>query len=219
MDERFRLVFRGEILEGQHRAVVKRRLTDLLKLSEAQLDKLFSGNPVTIKRDADRATAVRYQTLFKEAGGRLRVLAAAQASENSRGVAAASGSSAATAPEASGKTAPADAAGEGSLTVVTAYFPPSAEPRPEIVAPDFDVAAVGADLTDAVEAASVAVPDPDFDVAEVGADLLIAKPAEVVTQVRDVSFEVMEAGATLGVEADGPEPEAPDVSHIRLVEP
>ena len=52
MDERFRLVFRGEILEGQHRAVVKRRLTDLLKLSEAQLDKLFSGNPVTIKRDA-----------------------------------------------------------------------------------------------------------------------------------------------------------------------
>ena len=79
MDERYRLIYRGEILDGQHRAVVKRRLTELLKLGDAQVEKLFAGQPVVLKRDVDRATAARYQALFKKAGGRLRVTAEAAA--------------------------------------------------------------------------------------------------------------------------------------------
>ena len=74
MEERYRLVFRGELLEGQHRAVVKRRLTELMQLSEVQVEKLFSGAPVVLRSDVDRKTAAKYQTLFKQAGGRLQVL-------------------------------------------------------------------------------------------------------------------------------------------------
>ena len=73
MSERFRLLFRGEILEGQHQAVVKKRLAKLLGIDEAKAERLFAGKSVVIKKDADRATAERYQAEFKHAGARLRV--------------------------------------------------------------------------------------------------------------------------------------------------
>ncbi|TDJ39420.1 MAG: hypothetical protein E2O54_10885, partial [Gammaproteobacteria bacterium] len=73
MSERFRLLFRGEILEGQHTAVVKKRLAKLLGIEDARVQRLFSGEPVVIKKDVDQATAARYQAEFKSAGARLRV--------------------------------------------------------------------------------------------------------------------------------------------------
>jgi len=73
MDEAYRLVFRGEVLDGQHPAVVKKRLVDALKLSDAQAEKLFSGSAVILKQQADGQTAARLQSLFKQSGARLRV--------------------------------------------------------------------------------------------------------------------------------------------------
>ena len=57
MDERYRLIFRGEILDGQHRAVVKRRLTELLDLKEQarQASSYHAGEvtgPGTLQCDA-----------------------------------------------------------------------------------------------------------------------------------------------------------------------
>jgi len=49
MDERYRLVFRGDVQDGQHRAVVKKRLGQLLKIDGEKL-------------------------AFKQAGARLRVV-------------------------------------------------------------------------------------------------------------------------------------------------
>jgi hypothetical protein len=214
MNEKYRLVFRGEILEGQHRAVVKRRLMELMKLSEAQTEKLFSGSPVTVKRDVDKKTAARYQMLFKQAGGQLRVLAQQTALTSAQDSALASGS--AVAQSAGGAEAPA--AEGAAFTVETAYFPPPAEPPMEIDAPDYDIAAVGANLLDEVEAEAVIVPEVNFELAEVGVDILTARPAAVVADVRDVDFDLAEVGVTLGVESAGAPPVAPDISHLQIVE-
>jgi hypothetical protein len=74
MSEAFRLVFRGEVLAGQHLAVVKQRLGALLKLDGARLEALFSGKAVTVRNSADGATAARIDVAFKRAGARLRVV-------------------------------------------------------------------------------------------------------------------------------------------------
>ncbi len=71
------MVFRGEVLEGQHKAVVKQRLGAVLKLDGERLDALFTGKAVTIRKDTDPDTAARFEIAFKRAGARLRVVSAA----------------------------------------------------------------------------------------------------------------------------------------------
>jgi hypothetical protein len=70
MSDVYKLVFRGELAEGQHPAVVRRKLAQLLGLDEPQLDRLFSG-PVVVKATADAQTADRLESVFQKAGARL----------------------------------------------------------------------------------------------------------------------------------------------------
>ena len=74
MDEMYRLIYRGEVLQGQHPSVVKKRLANSLNLDEAHSEQLFTGKAVVLKRKADTKTAARLQALFKKAGARLRVM-------------------------------------------------------------------------------------------------------------------------------------------------
>lgn len=73
MSDNYRLVFRGEVAEGQHPAVVKKRLAKVLKLEADKVGKLFTGSTVVLRRSVDATTAARYQAAFKDAGARLRV--------------------------------------------------------------------------------------------------------------------------------------------------
>ena len=77
MGDTYRLVFRGEVLEGQHPAVVRRKLGQLLSLDDAKLDRLFSGQTGVVKETADKDYAARLQAAFIKAGARLRVAASA----------------------------------------------------------------------------------------------------------------------------------------------
>lgn len=216
MDEKFRLVFRGELLEGQHRAVVKRRLAERLKLDDRQVEKLFSGDAVVVKRDADRATAVRYQSLFKQAGGLLRVQAVGAeppegpAVPNARSLSGAKLK--AMRPGANPDVAAPD------FTVQTAYFPPPAEPAPDIQAPAYRVAEVGALLKEPADEPVAQVVEVNFELAEVGADLLEQPRNEAVVEVGPLDFELAEVGADLSPGPRAPAAIAPDVSHLALVE-
>lgn len=223
MDEKYRLIFRGELLEGQHRAVVKRRLAELLKLDDARVEKLFSGNPVVLKRNADRKTAARYQALFKQAGGRLRIKAeqpdngeAPRSSEPLRGETSTQLSESAAAGTSDDT---ADAIQAPDFQVQSTWFPPPEAPRPEIDAPEYVIAEVGANMADESEAPVPAVTDVDFDVAEVGADLLTEKQEVVAAAVGPLDFEVAEVGADLGPGERAPAADAPDVSHLAIVQP
>lgn len=52
MSEQYRLVFSGEVLDGQHAAVVRKRLAAVLKLDDERMDVLFSGKAVVVKKAA-----------------------------------------------------------------------------------------------------------------------------------------------------------------------
>ena len=214
----YRLIFSGELLDGQHRAVVKRRLTELLKLKDGQIEKLFSGQPVILKRGVNRDTAARYQALFKKAGGQLRVKRESPAGsavpekavrQERRLLEQVEGSTSSVTSEVE----------VPDLKVQTTWFPPPEEPRPEIEAPDFSVAAAGSDLADKEEAAVTSVAEVDFGLAEVGADLLTERREVPAAELGPLDFEVAEVGADIGVQSTGEKAVAPDVSHITLVDP
>lgn len=224
MDEKYRLIFSGELLDGQHRAVVKRRLSEALKLKDGQIEKLFSGQPVVVKRDVDRETAARYQTLFKKAGCQLRVKAespkepAAQREE-----AAAKPPSALPTPAGNGES-PSKPAAAGDIEapdfeVQTTWFPPPAEPRAEIEAPDYSVAAVGSDLAEKDETPVATVAEVDFGLAEVGADLLTERTEAPIVQLGPLDFEVAEVGADIGTPRQLEAVTVPDISHLAVVHP
>lgn len=224
MDEAYRLVFRGEVLDGQHSAVVKKRLVDALKLNDKQAEKLFSGSAMVVKGHADTKTAARYQRLFKQAGARLRV-------EPGGSVAA---EPAASAPGMQVLPVGADVLRSderrqaATATVDVSHLgiqegePESAvEPSALVVAsvPDFSVADLGVDLVDHREPETIDI-DPDFDLAELGADIpTIPVDRTPVVDMATIRFDVAEVGADIGT----PQPEAkaiaPDISHLNLVAP
>lgn len=73
------LVFAGEILEGFSLTEVKLRLAQALKLDDARLRSLFSGQRVVIKRGVDAAAADRWVAQFRAMGARLHIVTAPQA--------------------------------------------------------------------------------------------------------------------------------------------
>lgn len=211
MDGMYQLVFSGELLKGQHRGVVKRRLRESLKLSEAQVEKLFTGEPVVVKRSVDETTAEKYQEMFKKAGGQLQIVAVEDATDSAQSAPAKE----AAPPESD--DAPEEATAEDAPEEATEESAPPVTDTDETHVPDSDVANVGAAMADETEEAPAEVPDPDFEVAEVGSDMLV-EPAVVVAPEINVDFDVAEVGADIGDRDDRPPPPAPDVSHIKLVD-
>lgn len=242
MSDSYKLVFRGEVLEGQHPAVVRKRLGAAASFSDDQLDKLFSGQPVVVKRVADTATAARLQGLFKNAGARLRVLPVDEEAPDGASAGPPSEAPAATPrPPASQDGAPAafellpagsDVLREderpmqrarevdtGDLALEKARFVVE-EPQPAAPAPDVSgitVADVGVDLSVRRTTPEVTVAAPSFEVAEVGVDLAPrALPAAAPVDFAQLNFEVAPAGTELGQVKRTEAPPAPDTSHLSL---
>lgn len=67
-DHCYKLTFRGEIAEGRQMDEVKENLSTLFKMSGEKIEGLFSGRPVTIKRDMDHETACKYWMTLQKAG-------------------------------------------------------------------------------------------------------------------------------------------------------
>jgi hypothetical protein len=64
----YQILFEGKLTGERPLDEVKRNLAALFKMKADQVDALFTGKPVVIKRDIDQATALKYQTAFKKAG-------------------------------------------------------------------------------------------------------------------------------------------------------
>lgn len=218
MDDRYRLVFRGEVLDGQHQAVVQKRLAEALNLDAEKADTLFSGKTIVLKRDADTKTAARYQGIFKKAGGRLRILPVETSASEVQ-----SGSGAVDSPPDRTTADPAidqpvsPAAGT-EFTVLSSYYPPPAAPKTEIQAPDFAIAERGSMLVEPESRAPVEIPDVDFDLAEPGVNLLERKAPPPVVELGPLDFELADVGADLGELRRPVTPVAPDISHLKLVD-
>ncbi|MGD8701491.1 MAG: YbjQ family protein [Desulfosarcina sp.] len=68
MSDRYTVIFEGKIMPGKNVERVKDQLKSALKTDEQGLAKLFSGNPVAVRKDADLSTAERYKKVFAAAG-------------------------------------------------------------------------------------------------------------------------------------------------------
>ena len=190
MSERFQLMFRGEILDGQHKAVVKKRLAQLLNIDDDRVQRLFAGEPVVIKKDVDRATAARYQDEFKKAGARLRV------------------------------TGDADASGEDPTIADPGAMLSDAADEPPPAAPDtshLSVAETGSDLLEEEHRAEEVVldVDPDFDLAAPGTDMGQITADAVDVEI-DPDFTVAPPGADMDESEKSAPPAPPDTTHINL---
>lgn len=270
MEERYRLVFRGEVLEGQHLAVVKKKLAQALGIKdEAKIEQMFAGKAVVVRKDADSKTAAKFQAAFKKAGARLRALPVVLSVEELEAKEAAEQEQAAIDKAAREReealAAMPDQAGfedTAAWAIMPAGSPvlaeeereeiepldvptdhirldadtksranfmaedsvEEAEAEEEIVAPNFDVAAVGTRMgppvSDDEPDMSDLLSEVDFSVAEVGAELVKpSPPVEVPVALLESEFDLAAPGAVMGSgSAEQVPPPAPDVSHLQMVE-
>jgi len=73
-EPRYDLSFRGTLIAGADADLARQRLRELFRLDEAGVARLFSGQPVVVKRDVDVKTAAQYERAFSEAGAVLERL-------------------------------------------------------------------------------------------------------------------------------------------------
>lgn len=67
-ETRYQLIFSGRLQAGVLPEQAQQAVKERFRLNSAQLDHLFSGQRITVKRGIDRANAERYQRAFAAAG-------------------------------------------------------------------------------------------------------------------------------------------------------
>ena len=71
---RYKLIFKGQIIEGNKIEDVKTRIADYFKISEEKIEHLFSGRPILIRKNVDFITGRRIQNIFQKAGAICRMI-------------------------------------------------------------------------------------------------------------------------------------------------
>lgn len=134
-EDRYNIVFSGELVTGADAATTRERLGSTFRLGASQLDNLFSGQAVIVKRDVNLMTATRFQQAFLAAGARAAIeLATAAAPKptdaaSSGGLTDTPGTAAEAEPAADGPEAPKPQAASAGDTLVLA---PPGTPLDEI---------------------------------------------------------------------------------------
>ena len=243
----YRLVFRGEVIEGQHPAVVRKRLAMALKLDDERVLSMFTGEPVVVRKAADATTAARFQAVFKKAGARLRVFpVASEAVPDMPGT-----TSGPTPADTLSTEALADQTGAGSaewvilpvgsdllepeerqpvvplkvdtshlaLVKMVAFAAAEVErERQEIEAPHFDVLPAGARIGEPRDVPEVLV-DANFELAAVGARMGPDSALQAAPVILATEFELAAPGARMAPEQTGQNiPRPPDVTHLSVIE-
>jgi hypothetical protein len=238
-EERYDLVFSGELVPGFELPQVKKNLQQLFRLDEAKVNALFSGKAIPLKKGVDADAANKYRVAMKKAGARVDLVLVSETA-----------SAAPVKPQSPPPSQPAvPAAKESGLTTVLGAQPlPPKTARPTIEAPNFGLSAPGTELLrpdERVEAEPVsvdishlsvapqegnlvkedefeilpgiAVTVPDLDMAAVGADLLKPDERENVQPLElDLSHLTLgKVGERLGPAAP-PAPPPPNVDHLKL---
>ncbi|WP_461481495.1 hypothetical protein [Porticoccus sp.] len=84
-EQRYEVVFRGDVVPGQAIVEVKQRLAELFAAEPARIDGMFSGRPVVVKRNLDRELAQRYQASMRKAGAVVDIRPAAETEATTAG--------------------------------------------------------------------------------------------------------------------------------------
>ncbi|MEZ5596225.1 MAG: hypothetical protein R3E84_07525 [Pseudomonadales bacterium] len=226
MAENYRLIFKGEVVEGQHPAVVRKRLALALKLDDQRVQALFSGNAVVVRKLADEETARRFQAIFQKAGARLRVMPVAddpapgtdsEAKEGSW-ILLPAGSDVLTEAERR-PFVPRDVETGHLQLEKAAVFRIDAPEEPLVIdVPDFEVMALGSRIGDARDVEPPEVPQAEFDLAAPGARMGPEAATPTVSPALGEGFDLAEPGARMAPESRAGQVAVPDTKHIRLAD-
>ncbi|WP_297763491.1 hypothetical protein [uncultured Alcanivorax sp.] len=169
-DARFHIVFAGQLVKGSDLATVKSNLGKIFKMDAARVEKLFSGQPVVLKKDADQATAMKFRAVLKQAGAEceLRPVAASDQTLANSSAPVPEPRAASAAPETREPTEPASGELETVGTIRTGGTGFSGA---------YSVAEVGAEMDNREKVA----PPPAPDVGH----LTMAQPGEVLGQKKE----------------------------------
>jgi hypothetical protein len=77
--ETYNVFFSGQIMQDRDPTEVRRKVGKLFKLEGAKLERMFSGQPVAIKRHVDMELAMQYRVAFRQAGALVDIHPAARA--------------------------------------------------------------------------------------------------------------------------------------------
>ncbi len=186
-EARFHVVFAGQLVKGADPDTVKGNLGRLFKMDADRVEKLFSGQPVVLKKDADQATAMKFRAALKQAGAECVLKPLDAAPEETRQDAAPAASPAPAAPEQAATPPAAAEVGHaqqdsGDLeTVGTIRTGGTGFSGP------YSVADVGEDMDNSEHAAPPPAPDVShLSMAGVGEDLGQKKKEEEI-KVPDIS--------------------------------
>lgn len=240
--EKFDLMFSGELVPGYDLAQVKQNIQLLFRIDAAKTDVLFSGRAIALKKGLDAETANKYRVAIKKAGARVAVLQSESAGASPQAAAEAN------APSKPSATSANKPAASGFSTALGAQPLAPSKPRAVIDAPEYNIADPGADMLSAdyklplaevdidvsslsiapqegnlvnegeiVKPAAKPVKVPDIEVAPAGSDMLkINERAEMRGVDVDISgLSVAPVGERLAPPS-APAPPPPKVDHIRL---
>lgn len=81
-EKQFEIAFSGEIVEGADLQSVKQKIGKIFNADEARLAKMFSGQRVLIKRQADEVTMIKYRGAFQKSGAVCEVVELSSTAES-----------------------------------------------------------------------------------------------------------------------------------------
>lgn len=217
-EDKFNLVFKGQLAKSVELAQAKANLGKLFKVDGARLEALFSGKAVTLKKNLDFENATKYRVAIKKAGAIVELVPVEVAATHSAGKSAPaeepkrspSGSAETViAPNVRGKAV----FGEREPTPAQSAAESKSQPVGELTAPP-------ASQTGGTAAAQVTLVTPDYGIAPAGSDLVdeVDRASLPVMEVDISGIELKEASGLLvdPSEIERPEPVQVDVAGISL---
>ena len=194
-EELFEIAFAGEIAEGAELEAVKLRIGQMFKADAERVQKMFSGQRVVIKRQADAGMVAKYRAAFEKAGAVCIVRSLAEVEAERKAQAEAARETAATETAAEATPPPVSPSPEGDGQ---GDLPPALQSRLRVRADqipelDTDLAPVGSPVQHRI------VEPPPF---EIDTDGLVLAPA----------------GSPLVTSPEPPTPPLPDTSGLSLLD-
>ena len=212
-EQQYDLFFRGDLVDGFFRDFVQADLQVLFKANDAYMARLFSGQEQLIKQQVYKATAIKYQTAFKQAGAKL-IVRPHQAANRTAPTTSVDDAKAEP-PVANNTLGFTDSqSGENDPDLIEQHQPPLQAP---VIVPTWDLAPPGVDLGVARGFTPTLVDTSALTVASLGADLLL--PDRFESPIPSVNTDGLSLAPVGGLieTLTGQAPEVKvDIGHLRV---
>jgi hypothetical protein len=201
--DRFDVIFHGQLMDGQDADQVRLKIGRLFKANAAQLQRLFSGQPVSIKQGVDMETASRYRLAFRQAGALVEISASRQLESERESTDRKDASHLSMAP-----------ANTGSLEEYAARIDPA--PLPDIS--DLSLAVAGSDHAKAPDVAPPSINTEALDLVQ-GQDWSLedCQPPPLPVVEQDISgLDLADPDDTSHIPPEPPPANLPDIDDLSL---